>query len=119
MGGCALTAEQKSNLEKTLRQEVESFIDNSVQSHWDTVYGLTNGALGSPNKLKENLRKSLPEDGVLTGGEITSMAWEDDKTAKVKINWAFRQGGALGFSSETFVWTLKGTTWQYQGRALR
>jgi len=118
-GGCALTQDQKDELAKTLKQEVDSFIDNTVQSHWDNVYAMTTGSLGSSGKLKENLQKSLPDGSVLTGGDIASMAWEDDKTAKVKINWAFRQGNVTGFSSETFVWVLKGSTWQYLGRALR
>jgi hypothetical protein len=119
MGGCALTQDQKDQLAQTLKQEVYSFIDNSVQSHWDNVYAMTTGSLGSSEKLRENLQKSLPDGCVLTGGDIASMAWEDDKTAKVKINWAFRQGNVSGFSSETFVWILKGSTWQYLGRAIR
>jgi len=119
MSGCALTQDQKDDLAKTLKQEVDSFIDNTVQSHWDNVYSMTTGSLGSSEKLKENLQKSLPDGSLLTGGDIASMAWEDDKTAKVKINWAFRQGNVTGFSSETFVWILKGSTWQYLGRALR
>src|ERR1700677_1487931 len=119
VSGCSLTPEQKNELAKTLKQEVDSFIDNSVQSHWDAVYALTTGSLGSPDKLKENLQKSLPDGSVLTDGDIVSMAWEDDKTAKVKINWAYQQGTVAGFSSETFVWILKGSTWQYLGRALR
>jgi len=119
LGGCALTPEQKSDLEKTLLQEVQSFIDNSVQSHWDAVYALTTGSLGSSDNLKANLQKSLPDNSTLTGGNVVFMAWEDDKTAKVKINWAFQQAGTTGFSSETFVWVLKGAAWQYQGRALR
>jgi hypothetical protein len=118
-GGCALTQDQKDQLAQTLKQEVDSFIDNTVQSHWDNVYAMTTGSLGSSEKLKENLQKSLPDGSSLTGGDIASMAWEDDKTAKVKINWAFRQGNLTGFSSETFVWVLKGSTWQYLGRALR
>jgi hypothetical protein len=118
-GGCALTPDQKEELAKTLKQEVDSFIDNSVQSHWDAVYALTTGSLGSSDKLKENLQKSLPDSSVLTGGDIVSMAWEDDKTAKVKITWDYRQGNTTGFSSETFVWIRKGDNWQYLGRALR
>jgi hypothetical protein len=119
INGCALTPEQKSDLEKTLKAEVDSFIENSVQGKWDAVYALTTKNLGSAGKLKDNLKKTFPDDGVLTGGEIASMAWEDDKTAKVKINWAFRQGNVSGFSSETFVWILKGDSWKYEGRALR
>ncbi len=120
VGGCALTQDEKSNLEKVLKQQVDSFVENSVQGKWDAVYALTTGSLGNADKLKANLKKSLPDNSVLTGGDIASMAWEDDKTAKVKINWAFRQANnAAGFSSETFVWVLKGGTWKYQGRALR
>jgi hypothetical protein len=119
ISGCALTQDQKDELAKTLKQEVDSFIDNSVQSHWDAVYALTTGSLGSSDKLKENLQKSLPDGSVLTGGDIVSMAWEDDKTAKVKVNWAYRQENTAGYSSETFVWTRKGDSWQYLGRALR
>jgi hypothetical protein len=97
MSGCALTQDQKDQLAQTLKQEVDSFIDNSVQSHWDNVYAMTTGSFGSSQKLKENLQKSLPDGSSLTGGDIASMAWEDDKTAKVKINWAFRQGNLTGF----------------------
>lgn len=116
---CALTPEEKANFESALKQEVGSFVDNSVQGKWDAVYALTDESFKNPQELKENLQKSLPEGCTLTGGDIVSMAWMDDKTAKVKINWAFLQGTNAGFSCETFVWILKGASWKYQGRALR
>jgi hypothetical protein len=120
MGGCALTQDQKSNLEKVLKQQVDSFVDNSVQGKWDAVYALTTGSFGAADKLRENLKKTLPDNSALTGGDIASMAWEDDSTAKVKINWAFRlANNSTGFSSETYVWVLKGSNWKYKGRALR
>ncbi len=119
LGGCVLTTDQRADLEKSLKQQADSFVDDAVQGHWDKAYALTNGTFPNADKLRENLSKSLPDNGSLTGGDIVSMAWEDDKTAKVKINWVFRQGSSLGYSSETFVWVLKGATWKYQGRALR
>jgi len=119
VNGCALTADQKSSLEKVLKANVDSFIEDAVQGKWDEVYALTTGKLQTAENLKENLKKSLPDNSTLTGGEVASMAWEDDKTAKVKINWAFRAGSTAGFSSETFVWTLRGGNWKYEGRAIR
>ncbi len=120
LGGCALTPEQRSNLEKVLKQEVDSFTDDAVQGHWDQAYAMVNnGAFQNVDQFKANLAKSQPDGSSLISGEVVSMAWEDDKTAKVKINWQFRQGNTTGFSSETYVWVLKSAVWKYQGRALR
>jgi hypothetical protein len=118
-GGCALTPEQRAEYEKTLKAQVDGFVDDAVQGHWDKAFALSVGQYQTPDQLRTNLAKSLPDNASLVGGEVASMAWEDDKTAKVKLNWVFRQGSALGYSSETFVWVLKGATWKYQGRALR
>jgi hypothetical protein len=119
INGCALTADQKSSLEKVLKSNVDGFVNDAVQGNWEAVFAITTGKLQTAEKLKENLKKSLPDNSALTGGEVASMAWEDDKTAKVKINWAFRSGSTSGFSSETFVWVLKGGNWKYEGRAIR
>ncbi len=114
-----MSADEKAALERSLKENVDGFITGSVQNHWDTVLQLTDGSFEGSDGLKENLTKSWPENSTVTGGEIVSMSWQGEKTAKVKINWAFQTGSAMSYTSETFVWVLKGGDWKYQGRALR
>ena len=114
-----MSAAEKDSLEKSLKQNVDDFITGSVQNHWDTVLRLTDGGFDGADSLRENLAKSWPERSTLTGGEVVTMAWLGDRTAKVKVNWAFQTGSVMSYTSETFVWVLKGGTWKYQGLALR
>ncbi len=117
--GCSLSPDDKVTLEQSLKQNVDTFINGAVQVRWDDAFRLTDGNFSSSDNLREQLTKSWPQDGVVTGGEIASMAWVNDKTAKVKVNWAFQTGSVASFSSETFVWVLKGGSWKYLGRTLR
>ena len=119
LAGCSMSASEKTSLERSLKQNVDGFVSGSVQNHLDNVLELTDGSFSSPDSLKDHLTKSWPERSTVTGGEIASMSWVGEGTAKVKVNWAFQTGNVMSYTSETFVWILKGGSWKYQGRALR
>lgn len=118
VAGCGMSTKEKAALERTLKDNVDGFIVGAAQDHWDTIYQLTAG-FDSPDVLREELKKSWPPQSSLTGGDIASMSWIGNKTAKVKVVWAFRTDKVMSYSGETFVWTLKGGAWKCQGRALR
>lgn len=117
--GCSLSPEEKVGRELLLKQAVEGFVSAAVELNWAEVYRLSDGSFDSSEKLKAHLMKSWVSDATLTGGDVAAMAWINDKTAKVKVNWAFQNGSVQSTSSETFVWVWKGNAWKYKGRALR
>lgn len=119
LAGCSLSPEDKVAREQALQQAVLSFASDVVQGSWPQAYALTDGSLGSADQLKNQLMKSWVEDATLTNGDITSLAWVTDSTAKVKLTWSFQAGSVQSFSNETFVWVWKGNGWKYKGRALR
>lgn len=119
LGGCSLSPEDKVAREQALQQAVLSFASDVVQGSWPQAYALTDGSLGSADQLKNQLMKSWVRDATLTNGDITSLAWVTDSTAKVKLTWSFQAGSVQSFSNETFVWIWKGNGWKYKGRALR
>jgi hypothetical protein len=117
--GCSLSPEEKVSREQALKQTVVTFADFVIQSNWSEVFRISAGDFDSSETIKNHLMKSWVQDATLTGGQIASMSWIDNKTAKVKLNWTFQIGSVQSFSSETFVWVWKGGTWKYKGRALR
>lgn len=117
--GCSLSPDQKVARERALKQTIESFINASVQSNWDDLYQMSAGDFKDADQLKDHLVKSRVQDATLTGGDIATMAWENDKTAKVKINWSFQAQSVQSYSCETFIWVWKGSNWKYKGRTLR
>ncbi len=119
MVGCSISPEEKVGREQALKIMTENFANSVVQGNWSGVYGMTAGTFDSPEALESALKKSWVDGSTLTGGQIASMAWLNDKTAKVKLNWTFQVGSVQSFSSETFVWAWKGNTWKLLGRALR
>jgi len=119
LAGCSLSPEEKVSREQALQQAVLSFASDVVQGSWSQAYALTDGSLGSADQLKNQLVKSWVQDATLTNGDITSLAWVTDNTAKVKLTWSFQAGSVQSFSNETFVWVWKGNAWKYKGRALR
>ncbi len=119
MAGCSISPEEKVGREQALKLMTENFTNLVVQGDWNGVYGMSAGTFDSAEALKTLLKKSWVEDATLTGGQIASMAWINDKTAKVKLNWTFQVGSVQSFSSETFVWSWKGGTWKLLGRSLR
>jgi len=117
--GCSLSSDEKEARVQVLKQSVENFIADAVQPNWEELFKLTDGSLENPEKLKNQIIKSWVPDATLTGGDIVSMAWVNDNTAKVKLTWSFQAGSVQSFSNETFVWSWKGNGWKYRGRALR
>ncbi len=118
-GGCSLTPDEKMSREQTLKQTVDNFSAWAVQGDFNDIYRLTDGGFESPDALKTALMKSWAQDASLTGGQIASMAWVNDSTAKVKLNWVFQALSVRTYSSETFIWAWKSGTWKLRGRALR
>lgn len=119
LAGCSLSGDEKLAREKGLQQSVLSFVADVVQPNWQEAYRLTDGSLGGPDQLKNQLNQSWVQDATLTNGDVTSMAWVNDSTAKVKLTWSFQAGSVETFSCETFLWIWKGNGWKYKGRALR
>lgn len=119
LAGCSLSSEEKANREKGLQQAVLSFVAAVVQPNWQEAYHLTDGSMGSPDQLKNQMTQSWVQDATLTNGDVTSMAWVSDRIAKVKLTWSFQSGSVETFSNETFLWIWKGDGWKYKGRALR
>ena len=117
--GCSLSPDQKVGREVALKQAMESFVSTVVQSDWNSVYKMSDGSFDSANSLKANLMKTWVTDATLNGGEITSLAWINDSTSKVKLNWSFQAGSVQSFSSETYVWVWTGDAWKYKSRTLR
>ncbi len=119
IAGCAISPEEKMAREQALKQAVESFVSSAVQGDWNGLYQMTDGSFGTPDRLKTQLTQTWVQNAVLTGADVASMAWVNDQTAKVKLNWAFQSQGVISFSSETFVWVWKAKGWKYGGRAIR
>ncbi len=119
LDGCSLSPDQKVGREVALKQAMESFISTVVQADWNGVYKMSDGSFDSANNLKSNLTKTWVPDATLNGGEITSLAWINDSTSKVKLNWSFQAGSVQSFSSETYVWVWDGDAWKYKGRTIR
>lgn len=117
--GCSLSPADKVAREQALQQAVLAFAAAVVQGNWPQAYASTDGTLGTSDQLKSQLTKSWVQDATLTNGDITSLAWVDDHTAKVKLAWSFQAGSVQSFSNETFVWVWHGNGWKYKGRALR
>jgi hypothetical protein len=117
--GCSLSMEDKIAREQVLKQNVDSFVNSVVQGNWNDVIVQSVGDFDSVDSLKKHLMKSWVQDATLIGGQIASLAWVNDSTAKVKLNWSFQSGSVQSFSSETFIWVWKSGTWKYQGRSLR
>jgi hypothetical protein len=117
--GCSLSPDEKGSREQALQQAAQNFVGVVVQGNWAEAYRQTDGTLGSSDQLKSQLSQSWVQDGTLIAGDIVSLAWIDDKNAKVKLTWSFQSGSVQSFSSESFVWTWKGNAWKYRGRVLR
>lgn len=117
--GCSMTPEEKVSREQVLKQTVDQFTSLAVQGNFNDIYRMTDGAFDSSDSLRSALVKSWVQDGTLTGGQIASMSWVNDNTAKVKLNWVFQAMSVQSYSSETFIWGWKGGTWKLKGRALR
>jgi hypothetical protein len=119
LAGCSLSPEEKVARERALQQSIKNFIDSSEQSNWEELYRMSAGKFKDSDKLKEHLMMARVPNATLTGGVIASMAWEDNKTAIVKINWSFQAQSVQSLTSETTIWVWKGKNWRYLGRALR
>lgn len=117
--GCTLSDEDKSAREQILKQQVDSFTNDAVQGDWNGLEQLSDGSSGDAGELQKRLQSTWVDGGALTGADIASMAWVNDKTAKVKVNWGFRSQGVQSYSCETFLWVWKDGTWKYRGRAIR
>ena len=117
--GCSLSPDQKVGREVALKQAMETFIGTVVAGDWNGVYKMSDGSFDSATNLKASLMKTWVPDSTLNGGEITSLAWINDSTSKVKLNWSFQAGSVQSFSSETYVWVWDGDAWKYKGRTLR
>jgi hypothetical protein len=118
-GGCSLSPDEKVAREQALKQTVDSFVTDMVQSNWTDAYRLSDGSFPSSDRLKAQITQSWVTDATLTNGDIASMAWVTDEIAKVKLTWTFQSESVQSFSNETFVWCWKGNGWKYRGRALR
>jgi hypothetical protein len=114
-----MTPEEKVSREQALKQAVDNFTNSAVQGDFNGIYRMTDGNFDSADSLKAALMKSWVQDATLTGGQIASMAWLNDSTAKVKLNWVFQAQSVQSHSSETFIWGWKGGAWKFKGRALR
>ena len=119
IAGCSLSSDEKLAREQNLKQSMDTFISSIVQGQWDQVFHLTDGSIENVDKLKSQIMNSWVPDASLTGGVIASMAWVTDKTAKVKVNWAFQSESVQSFSSETYIFVWRDNVWKYKGRALR
>jgi hypothetical protein len=119
LAGCSLSDTDKTTREQILQQQVNAFINEAVQSNWSGLFQLSDGSAGDAGSLQKKLKFSWPDGAVLSGADIASMAWVNEKTAKVKINWSFQGQGAQSYSSETFIWIWRDGTWFYRGRAIR
>lgn len=119
VGGCSMTPEEKVSREQALKQAVDNFANSAVQGDFNGIYRMTDGNFDSADSLKAALMKSWVQDATLTGGQIASMAWLNDSTAKVKLNWVFQAQSVQSHSSETFIWNWKSGAWKFKGRALR
>ncbi len=119
LGGCSLSPDEKASREQALKQTVEIFVADVIQSNWAEAYRLTDGSFSNADRLKTQITQSWVADSTLTNGNISSMAWVSDNLAKVKLTWTFQSASMQSFSNETFVWCWKGNGWKYQGRAIR
>ncbi len=119
LAGCSVTPAERSSRELALKSVSDAFIQRVVQEEWTAAFAQTDAGLPGPDELKELMRKAWVQDGVLTGGVISSMAWIGDDTAKVKINWSFQTGTVPSYSSETYAWQWKSGTWKLKGHVLR
>jgi hypothetical protein len=119
LGGCSLSPDEKVSREQALKQTVDSFVADVVQANWNDAYRISDGSFPNADRLKTQITQSWVNDATLTSGDIASMAWVTDETAKVKLTWTFQLGSVQSFSNETFVWGWKGNGWKYRGRALR
>jgi hypothetical protein len=114
-----MTPEEKVSREQALKQAVDNFTNLAVQGDFTGMYRMTDGNYENADSLKNILTKSWVQDSTLTGGQIASMAWINDSTAKVKLNWVFQAQSVQSHSSETFIWSWKGGNWKLKGRTLR
>jgi hypothetical protein len=119
LSGCSLSPEEKVAREQALKQTVDSFAAVVVQGNWEEAFRLTDGSFSNGDQLKKQVVQSWIQDATLTSGQVSSMAWVGDATAKVKMTWSFQAGSVESFSNETFVWVWNGSGWKYKGRALR
>ena len=117
--GCTLSPDQKVARETALKQAMDSFVAAMVKGDWNTLYMMSDGGFNSANSLKDNLTQTWVTDATLNGGEVTSMAWIDDGTSKVKVNWNFQAGSVQSYTSDTYVFVWAGGTWKYKGRMVR
>src|SRR5580658_10374290 len=86
-GGCSLSPDEKASREQALKQTVDSFVANVIQADWNDAYRLTDGSFPNADRLKTQIMQSWVTDATLTNGDIASMAWVSDETAKVKLTW--------------------------------
>ena len=117
--GCSLSPEEKVAREQSIKQSVDNLTSLATQGDFTAIFGLTDGNYDSADTLKTLLMKSWVQDATLTGGQIASMAWINDSTAKVKLNWIFQAQSVQSHSSETFIWGWKNGSWKLKGRSLR
>ncbi|HVZ81797.1 MAG TPA: hypothetical protein VHE12_13505 [bacterium] len=119
LAGCSLSPEEKVAREQALKQTVDSFSAAVLQGNWTEAFRWTDGSIPGGDQLKQQITQSWVQDGTLTNAQVSSMAWVNDGTAKVKLTWTFQSGSVESFSNETFLWTWNGNGWKYRGRALR
>jgi hypothetical protein len=119
LSGCSLSPDEKVAREQALKQTVDTFVADVIQSNWTEAYRLTDGSFPNADHLKAQITQSWVTDSTITDGTISSMAWVSDEIAKVKLTWTFQSGSVQSFSNETFVWGWKGNSWKYRGRAIR
>jgi hypothetical protein len=119
LAGCSLSPVEKDARVKALKEAIEVFVNSSVQSNWDELYRMSAGKFKDADQLKENLMMIRVPNATLTGGDVASMAWENDKTAIVKINWSFQAQSVQSLASDTTIWVWKAKSWKYLGRAVR
>jgi hypothetical protein len=117
--GCSLSPDEKVSRVQVLKDQAQNFANLAVQKDWDGLFKLTDGSFDSSDKFQAYMTQPWDTTAVLTGGNITSLAWVNDTTTKVKINWIFQEGSILSYSSETFVWVWKDDSWKLRGRTLR
>lgn len=117
--GCALSPAERANRAEVLKHRVRAFTDSTIQKDWDGLFKMTDGSFADSASFEAYMTQPWDAAAVLTGANITSLAWVNDSTTKVKINWIFQEGAILSYSSETFVWVWKDSTWKLMGRVLR